>query len=105
MNTIQPLSYIERAYFEIQTILVNDPTIRQLLYFDTPDALNKVAPSIANVEPYIHLSPISKYAIEQFNQNTFIAIDIPQIDFVDKGAGFNSLRAIVMICVFTKFDR
>lgn len=101
MSYLQTLAYVERTFFEIKAILLNDSTVRQLLYFDTSDALNKVPPTVASVETYVHITPLSKQAIKTFNQTTFMTIDIPSIDFLVTDQGQNALSARGYVSVFT----
>jgi hypothetical protein len=105
MNQLKPLNYIERAYFEIKSILLNDEVIRKLLFIDSPDALEKVAPSTQEVTNYIFISPIVETAIKDFSRNTFMMIDIPRVTVMPMTNGRNAVIGTGIIAVFTKTNQ
>lgn len=101
MDSIKPLNYLERALLEIRAILLNDEEIRKLLYIDSPDALMKEAPTTTVLEPYIVISPIESYAINNFEKNSFMMIDMPKIQFVPGNSGQFLLVGTGLITFFT----
>jgi hypothetical protein len=104
MNSLQPLHAVERALVEIQLVLFNDPTIRKLLYYDTPDAIEKEAPTIQELADYIKVEPIADFALLNYERNSFIMIDISNIAVLPREAGKNVVEAVGAIGVFTKLD-
>lgn len=86
--TNKDITNIENTMFAVRTTLANDKTIRKLLYYDTPDALDKQeAPSIdqilgrvENGIEYITLFPVMEKGVVEYGRNTYIMITLPMID-------------------------
>jgi hypothetical protein len=104
MNSLQPLHAVERALIEIQLLLLNDPTIRKLLYYDTPDAIEKEAPTIQELADYIKVEPVAEFALLNYERNSFIMMDISNIALLPRQMGKNVIEAVGAIGIFTKLD-
>lgn len=96
------LSNFNKLFVEFKTALLNDEVIRKLLFYDTPDALSRTAPTIEEVSNYIFVAPIMESGITDFGRNTYIMIDIPNIDLDDTdGSG---LIGMIYITPVTNYE-
>lgn len=80
MITEKDLSNFDTMLGEIKTALLNDETIRKLLFYDTSDALSRIAPAISEVSDYVCLAPLTMSAILDFERNTYILINLATVN-------------------------
>ena len=67
---------IESLFFEIKNLLSSDEVIKKLLFYNDSDALEKVTPTLADVESHFFIKPII-YVYEdspEANINNFLSI-------------------------------
>jgi hypothetical protein len=75
------LTIFTQTLAEFKLLLWNDPTIRKLLVYDTPDALSKEVPSIElDSSKYIFTCPIMESGLVDFNRKVYIMMDLKDID-------------------------
>lgn len=101
----------QSAMFEIRTILLSDPLIRKLLYFDGKDAYDKKEiPTIEQLlydangkdANYITLFPIMEKGVKEYSRNTYIQITLPVLDLDTEGNGDNLFAGIIITVVTDK---
>jgi hypothetical protein len=78
------LERIEKSFFRIKDLLLENDDIRRLLVEDGPDALQRYAPSIEQAKEYIVLRPVIDLNDENYTRNTIGAITMPSIYLEDK---------------------
>lgn len=78
------LERIEKSFFRIKDLLLENEDIRKLLVEDGPDALQRFAPSVEDAKNYIVLRPVIDLNDESYVRNTIGAITMPSIYLEDK---------------------
>lgn len=78
------LERIEKSFFRIKDLLLENDDIRRLLMEDGPDALQRYAPSIEQAKDYVVLRPVIDLNDENYTRNTIAAITMPSIYLEDK---------------------
>lgn len=78
------LERIEKSFFRIKDLLLENDDIRRLLVEDGPDALERFAPSVEQTKDYIVLRPVIDLNDENYTRNTIAAITMPSIYLEDK---------------------
>lgn len=78
------LERIEKSFFRIKDLLLENEDIRRLLVEDGPDALERFAPSVEDAKNYIVLRPVIDLNDESYVRNTIGAITMPSIYLEDK---------------------
>lgn len=78
------LERIEKSFFRIKDLLLENEDIRRLLVEDGPDALQRFAPSVEDAKNYIVLRPVIDLNDESYVRNTIGAITMPSIYLEDK---------------------
>ena len=96
------LSNFGKLFSEFKTAILSDVDIRKMLYYDSPDALSREAPSIETVSSYIFNAPLVESGIEDFNRNTYIMIDLPSVD-MDFEDGNHTLLPPFMVTAITNY--
>lgn len=90
---------IEKVVPEIRNRLLQNEKIRNLLVYDTPDALaREEIPTIETVKNYISLYPVVEQGIITTDRNCAIAIDLTAVD-VDFEEGDNAILGTVVVSV------
>ena len=93
------LTRIESSLAAIKTKLLEDDTIKQLLFYDSNDALNIEAPDRKKVEKYVTLRPVYQFENkDDYNQNSMINIYMTQASPLDDTVGVDSILQINVIC-------
>jgi hypothetical protein len=100
--TQKSLSNFSKLFVEYKTTLLNDETIRKLLYYDTPDALDRVAPEKEKVDGYIFTAPVMESGITDFGRNTYIMLDVPNID-TETSESDGSIMGMIYITPVTTY--
>lgn len=91
------LTLIETVIYEIKDALLDDDKIRQLLYYDTSDALDREVPTknslLVDTEGkdlnYITFIPVLEKGIDIFERNTYILVNLSEVDLDTKDDGNN----------------
>ena len=78
------LERIEKSFFRIKDLLLENDDIRRLLVEDGPDALQRYAPSVEQAKEYVVLRPVIDLNDENYTRNTIAAITMPSIYLEDK---------------------
>ena len=78
------LERIEKSFFRIKDLLLENDDIRRLLVEDGPDALQRYAPSVEQAKDYVVLRPVIDLNDENYTRNTIAAITMPSIYLEDK---------------------
>ena len=78
------LERIEKSFFRIKDLLLENDDIRRLLVEDGRDALERFAPSVEQARDYIVLRPVIDLNDENYTRNTIAAITMPSIYLEDK---------------------
>lgn len=78
------LERIEKSFFRIKDLLLENEDVRRLLVEDGPDALERFAPSVEDTKNYIVLRPVIDLNDESYVRNTIGAITMPSIYLEDK---------------------
>lgn len=71
-------SNFEKVFYQIKNTLLNSSDLRKLVFYNTPDALDKVAPTIAEAAESIYIKPVI-FVYEdspEFGLSTFISIGL-----------------------------
>lgn len=101
------LSNFGKLFSEFKTAILSDVDIRKMLYYDSPDALSREAPSIETVSSYIFNAPLVESGIEDFGRNTYIMIDLARIDTdtedEDPSKDIIAVFAITPVTTFTNW--
>lgn len=96
------LERIQTTMSAIKTRLLNDTTIKQLLYYDSNDALSIEAPEKSQVAEYVTLRPIFEFENkENFEQNSMINIYTTQCDPIEES---KALASVLQINIVTNVD-
>lgn len=75
---------MERNMFIIKNKLLENVNLRKLLFYSTPDALEKTETSVESVNKQIDLTSVVHYGTDPKNPvNSFITVDLDQSDFAD----------------------
>lgn len=96
------LSNFSKLFVEYKTALLNDEIIRKLLFYDAPDALERVTPTKEQVDGYIFLAPVMESGITDFKRNTYIMLDVPNLD-TDSTDGDKSIMGMIYITPVTTY--
>jgi hypothetical protein len=84
---MKTITLAEQTMFQIKNILVNDATLRKLLYIQAPDALTSTTSvTIAQASPLISITPYVQDddGIENSAQSNFIVVYVSNMDFSDE---------------------
>lgn len=99
------LERIETTLAAIKNKLLADETIRKLLFHDSNNALNMLAPQLKEVEEYITLRPIFEFENkEDYMQNSMINIYTTQVSPDEENNFINSLIQINVVCNGDKWE-
>ena len=88
------LDLIQKALFEIRSIIKNSSDIRKLVYHDTVDALENNSVSVEDIEDHIVVSPIFDMTKEPFDKSTIISIALNRSSIEEDNALAMSLLKI-----------
>ena len=93
------LEKIETTMAAIRTKLLQDNKIKQLLYFDSNDALQCFVPEDAKLEKYITLRPIYEFENkEDYDQNSMINIYMTQASPYEDIVKVDGILQVNVIC-------
>lgn len=68
------LDNLQKAIFEVRSLLLTSTEVKKMVYFDQPDALAQSTPSLEQVKEYFTISPVFDVTKAPFNKNTLISI-------------------------------
>ena len=102
MRRTKDLTKILKILPEFKTALLANEDLRKMLFYESPDALSKTAPTVANVTDLIVLRPLAESGIKDFGKHTYIVIDIDLIDL--DISDDNAIVTNVDIAVISQFD-
>lgn len=93
------LQRVESTLFAIRNKLYNNEDIRKLLFHDSNNALNMLAPSKEEVSEYITVKPIFEFENKEgYEQNSIINIYPIQVDPIDDRQGIEGVIQINVVC-------
>lgn len=97
------IGHFESALYEIRAALANNENIRKLLFYSSPDALNREAPSIDTVlkdNNLISLYPILDEGIITSDRDAAIALDLSGLDtdFSDDDTSIYGTLVVTVLC-------
>ena len=93
------ITRVQRVVPEIRSRLLQDEQIRNLLVYDTPDALKQEQiPTIETVKKYISLYPVIEQGIITTDRNCAIALDLTAVD-TDFEDGDNAILGTIIVSV------
>ena len=99
------LERIESTLAAIKTKLLRDEKLRKLLFHDSNNALNMLAPSELEVDNYITLKPIFEFENkEEYNQNSIVNIYVTEIIPTDNEVSFTGILQINVACNIDVWD-
>lgn len=99
------LERIEQTLAGIRNKLLADETIRKLLYHDSNNALNMLAPTVQQAENYITLKPIFDFENkEEYAQNSIINIYTTQLMPGDETKKLDGVIQINVVCNEEKWE-
>ena len=97
------LTRIQATLAGIKTVLLNNETIRKLLYIDSNNCLNMDAPTRKMAEKYITLKPIYQFEnIDDYSQNSMINIFLAD---GEPNAEINEFNGVVQVNIVTNIDK
>ena len=73
------LDNLQKAIFEIRSLLLTSTEVKKMVYFDQPDALAQDTPSLEQVKEYFTISPVFDVTKAPFNKNTLISIGMTRV--------------------------
>lgn len=68
------LDNLQKAIFEVRSLLLTSTEVKKMVYFDQPDALAQATPSLEQVKEYFTISPVFDVTKAPFNKNTLVSI-------------------------------
>lgn len=99
------LERIESTLAAIKTKLLSDEKLRKLLFHDSNNALNMLAPSELEVDNYITLKPIFEFENkEEYNQNSIVNVYVTEIIPTDNETSFTGVLQINVACNIDIWD-
>lgn len=86
----------EKVFYEIKNTLLNSEDLRKLVFYNTPDALQKVAPTLNEAGQSIYIKPIIYVYADspEFGLSTFISIGLIESIILD-GSISSSIKVSV----------
>lgn len=95
---MKSLKNINKAVFEIVTLLLQNDNIKKLLFWDSADALSLEVPDISIQryidDKYIWLYPAVETGIQNFERNTFLIVNLEEINLRSMDANTSASGAI-----------
>lgn len=92
----------EQLIYRVQNTLLSNENIRKLLFYNTPDALEKEAPSKEQLmrENYILTQPMECLQTNSLenNQATYVAVIIPRIEIESSNTNSSCIVKISTMC-------
>lgn len=90
------LDNIQKAIFQVKSLIQGNLEVRKLVYYDTPDALSQseVNASIANTKEHFTVSPIFDVTEPPFDKNTIISVVFNKGTYDDETVKINGLLKI-----------
>lgn len=73
------LDNLQKAIFEVRSLLLTSTEVKKMVYFDQPDALAQDTPSLEQVKEYFTISPVFDITKAPFNKNTLISIGMTRV--------------------------
>ena len=86
---------------ELKNAILDSENARKLLFYDDPDALTRIVPSVEQVKDYIFTAPILESGIKDFERNTYVIIDVAQMDLDFEEVGQKEVIYNVAITAIT----
>ncbi len=96
---MKKLDNLQKGIFEVKAMIQSDEDIRKMVYYDSPDALEKTAPSFIQVKDNFTVSPVYDATKPPFNKNTIISFSIRRIIEEDEAT---LLRGYLQISILTQ---
>jgi hypothetical protein len=88
---------IQKAIYEIQTLILTEPDIRKLLFIDSQNALNEEAPTISQAQEHILLAPVFDITEPPYDKNTIMTIVLQKGVYNDDSVLLNGILKINIV--------
>lgn len=94
------ISKVVATIHEIRNRLLQDESIRQLLVYDSSDALEREVPTLEGTKDYISLVPVIEEGIVTTDRSQCIALDLASIDmqFEANDTALYGTMAVSVLC-------
>lgn len=93
------LERVESTIAAIKTKLLDNEDLRKLLFHDSNNALNMLAPTVLELRDYITSKPIFEFENkEEYNKNSVINIYVTEIIPTDESASFTGVLQVNVVC-------
>lgn len=93
------LKNIQKAIFEIRSLIQSIPEVRKLVYYDTKNALGEKVPSIADTQEHFTVSAVFDITEPPFDKNTIVSIAYKKGNYDDEKV---MMTGMININVLTK---
>lgn len=90
---------IQKAIFEIRSLIQANPEVRKMVYFDGANALSQAAPTIAEVKDHFTISAVFDVTKPPFTKNTIISIALTNSAYEEDSV---LMSGVVRINVLTR---
>jgi hypothetical protein len=92
---------VEKAIYEIKTLILTEPNIRKLLVIDSLNALEAQAPTVNEAREHILLAPVFDITEPPYDKNTTMTIVASKAVYDDEAV---LLNGIVKINILTRTE-
>ena len=99
------LERIEQTIAAIKTKIINDEDVRKLLFHDSNNALNMLAPTVLETDSYITTKPVYEFENKnEYNQNSMVNIYMIEIVPTDDVKAFVGAVQVNVTCNLDIWD-
>lgn len=93
------LERIEQTIAAIKTKIINDEDVRKLLFHDSNNALNMLAPTVLETDSYVTTKPIYEFENKnEYNQNSMVNVYMIEVVPTDDIKAFVGAIQINITC-------
>jgi len=85
---------VEKAIYEIKTLILTEPNIRKLLVIDSLNALEEQAPTVNEAREHILLAPVFDITEPPYDKNTTMTIVLSKAVYDDEAVLLNGMVKI-----------
>lgn len=99
------LERIEQTIAAVKTKIINDEDVRKLLFHDSNNALNMLAPTVLETDSYITTKPVYEFENKnEYNQNSMVNIYMIEIVPTDDVKAFVGALQVNVTCNLDIWD-
>lgn len=88
---------VQKAIYEIQTMILTDTGIRKLLFIDSANALDQNAPTLEEAQEHIILAPVFDITQPPYDKNTIMTIVLQKGVYDDDSVLLNGILKINVV--------